>query len=72
MPCGTSGIGAAIPLVSEVDLIQIKFYRPNRFMWRSFAMHHHFEGSGRIKRKEERYGKEEEGKEQIEGYVSLV
>src|SRR6516162_8196913 len=48
----TFGQGAAIPLVSEVDLIQIKFYRPNRFMRRSFVMHHHLEGSGRIKRKE--------------------
>jgi len=30
-----------MPLISEVDLIQVKFYRPNRFMRRSSVMHHH-------------------------------
>jgi hypothetical protein len=33
---------------TEVDLIQIKFYRPNWFMRRSFVLHDYFEGSGRI------------------------
>jgi hypothetical protein len=38
----TSGIGAAIPLINEVLLIQIKFYRPNRFMRRSLIIRDYF------------------------------